>query len=197
MRASAARTYRHFVRTSEALAEITTLGPEADRVRGSGKTRDADFDPAHFLDLADDATIGGVLPIAQLPATREAYDTALRKGPAVNGKVPDQYAVGYLPYEIVDGYELVVKDFAIWRVDAYGETHAAPADRPFFAADRRLRETLTLRDIGYWSHFVGDASQPLHASVHFNGWGDYPIRTATPNRAASTPRSKPISSPHT
>ena len=37
-----------------------------------------------------------------------------------------------------------------------------------------LREKLTLRDIGIWSHYVGDASQPLHVSVHFNGWGDYP-----------------------
>ena len=36
--------------------------------------------------------------------------------------------------------------------------------------EKALRETLTLRDIGYWSHFVGDASQPLHVSIHFNGW---------------------------
>ena len=26
---------------------------------------------------------------------------------------------------------------------------------------------LTIRDIGVWSHYVGDASQPLHVSVHF------------------------------
>src|SRR5262249_22793830 len=36
---------------------------------------------------------------------------------------------------------------------------------------------LTLHDIGIWSHYVGDGSQPLHVSVHFNGWGDY----ANPN----------------
>jgi hypothetical protein len=23
-------------------------------------------------------------------------------------------------------------------------------------------------------HYVGDASQPLHVSIHYNGWGDYP-----------------------
>ena len=33
---------------------------------------------------------------------------------------------------------------------------------------------LTLRDLGYWAHFVGDGSQPLHVSVHYNGWGDFP-----------------------
>src|SRR5262245_5363197 len=27
---------------------------------------------------------------------------------------------------------------------------------------------------GIWSHYVGDGSQPLHVSIHFNGWGDFP-----------------------
>ena len=67
-----------------------------------------------------------------------------------------------------------MKDFAIWRADSYAETHVAPADQAFFANDRKLREILILRDIGYWGHFVADASQPLHVSIHFNGWGDYP-----------------------
>jgi hypothetical protein len=51
---------------------------------------------------------------------------------------------------------------------------AQPEERAWFETDRRLREKLTIRDIGVWSHNVGDASQPLHVSVHFNGWGDYP-----------------------
>ncbi len=25
-----------------------------------------------------------------------------------------------------------------------------------------------MRDVGNWGHFVADASQPLHVSVHFN-----------------------------
>ena len=33
---------------------------------------------------------------------------------------------------------------------------------------------LTLRDLGVWAHFVGDASQPMHVTVHYNGWGDGP-----------------------
>ena len=54
------------------------------------------------------------------------------------------------------------------------ETATNPAQRAWFEADRKLREKLTLRDIGIWSHYVGDGSQPLHASVHHNGWGDFP-----------------------
>jgi len=164
-----------FVRTPAAIAEITTLGPEPDKLKGAGKTWDSDLDPGHYLDLDDDGTIAGVLPLSQLPATREAYDTAIRKGRVVNGEAPDEYSIGYVPYSIVEGYQQVAKDFAIWRVDAYGEKHAATdADRAFFATDRQLREVLTLRDIGYWGHFVADSSQPLHITVHFNGWGKYP-----------------------
>jgi hypothetical protein len=164
-----------FVRTPEAVAEIMTLGTEADRLKGAGAMWDADYDPGHYLDLGDDGTIAGVVALAQLPPTREAYDTAVRRGQPLDGHAPDQYAVGYLPYSIVDGWEQVVKDFAIWRVDRAGETRGATAaDRAYFARDRVLREALTVRDIGYWGHFIGDGSQPLHVSVHYNGWGNYP-----------------------
>ena len=33
---------------------------------------------------------------------------------------------------------------------------------------------LTLRDLGYWAHFVGDASPPLHITLHYDGWGNGP-----------------------
>jgi hypothetical protein len=158
-----------FVRDPAAVAEVTALGPEADRLKGSGKTWDDDNEHGHFVDAGDDDKVAGVVPLDALPVDREAYDTALRKAGS------DQYRAGYLPYEIIDGYEQVVTDFAYWRADVAGEKNGASAeDRAFFAADRKLQETLTLRDIGYWSHFVGDGSQPLHASVHYNGWGDYP-----------------------
>jgi len=164
-----------FVRTPEAIAEITTLGPEADRLRSAERPYGPDLDPAHFLDADDDNTVAGVVPLAQLPSSRQAYDTAVRKGHGIGKNKPDEYSVGYLPYAIADGYAAVEEDFAIWRVDSYGEQHAAsPADRAAFATDRKLREILTVRDIGYFGHFVADASQPLHVTVHFNGWGDFP-----------------------
>jgi hypothetical protein len=164
-----------FVRTPEAIAEITTLGPEADRLRSAEKPYGPDLDPAHFLDVDDDLTVAGVVPLAQLPPDRESFDTALRKGHAIEKKSPDEYVTGYLPYSIAEGYAAVELDFAIWRLDAYGETHGtSPDDRAAFAYDRKLREILTIRDIGYFGHFVADGSQPLHDSVHYNGWGDYP-----------------------
>ena len=88
---------------------------------------------------------------------------------------PDEYQVGFLPYSIVDGWQQLQKDFAYWRADVAAERSVtSKADRAWFARDRRLREMIVLRDLGYWSHFVGDASQPMHVSIHRDGWGDYP-----------------------
>jgi hypothetical protein len=158
-----------FVRTPEAAAEIAVMGRELDRSKGAGKTHDAERDPGHYIDLSDEAAVMGVLPLAQLPDTREQYDTLLRAGGTT------QYKAGYLPYSIVDGWQQIRKDFAYWRAAVKGaETAITPEERAWFEADRRLREKLTLRDIGIWSHYVGDASQPLHVSVHYNGWGDHP-----------------------
>lgn len=158
-----------FVRTPEAAAEIAVMGRELDRSKGAGKTHDAERDPGHYIDMTNETSVMGVLPLTQLPETREEYDTMLR------AKGFTQYKAGYLPYSIVDGFQQVRKDFAYWRALTKAiETAKTPEERAWFEADRRLREKLTLRDIGVWSHYAGDASQPLHVSVHYNGWGDYP-----------------------
>ena len=158
-----------FVRTTEAAAEIAVMGRELDRSKGTGKTHDAERDPGHWLSLADDGSVVGVLPLAELPQTREDYDTLLRT------RGFTQYRAGYLPYAIVDGWQQIAKDFAYWRAASKGaETAATLEERAWFEADRRLREKLTLRDIGVWSHYAADAAQPMHVSVHFSGWGNFP-----------------------
>ncbi len=158
-----------FVRSPEGVAEIGALGPELDRSKGAGQPHDSDLDPGHYVDLTDDAKVAEVVDLDALPNSRRDYDTALRKVGT------NEYAQGFLPYSLLDGWEQVRIDFAIWRIDRVGETKAASADdRAWFAKDRALREDLTLRDIGVWSHYAGDASQPLHVTIHFNGWGNYP-----------------------
>lgn len=158
-----------FVRAPEAIADIAVMGRELDRSKGAGRTHDAERDPGHWVSLADDGSVVGVLPLAELPDTREQYDTLLR------AKGFTQYTAGYLPYAIVDGWQQLRKDFAYWRAATKGaETAQSAEERAWFEADRRLRERLTLRDIGVWSHYVADASQPLHVSVHYAGWGAYP-----------------------
>lgn len=158
-----------FLRTKSAIDEIETLGPEEDAIKGSGDSWDADNDPGHFLDVDDNGTVAGVVHLDALPKNMKDYAEAL----ASAGATP--YGVGFVPYQIMDGFERVRKDLAYWRVDAYMSTHAATSSaRTSFARERMLRESLTLRDIGDFGHFVGDGSQPLHITIHYNGWGNYP-----------------------
>ena len=67
-----------FMRTMPAQYEIMYLGPELDRLKGSGRAWDTENDPGHYIDLDDNATVAGVVSLQKLPASREAYDSALR-----------------------------------------------------------------------------------------------------------------------
>ena len=158
-----------FLRARATVDAVGELAREPDRSKGTGEPHDNDLNAAHFVDADDQGRVGGGPPLNDLPATRAAYEAALH---AIG---TDGYQQGYLPYSIAEGWQQLVKDLAYWRVDDWASHHAKTAeDRKWFARDLALREQLTVRDLGFWAHFVGDGSQPLHVSLHFNGWGAYP-----------------------
>lgn len=158
-----------FLRTPQAATEVGELAREPDRSKSAGREHDADRDPAHFLDLDDDGKVLGGPFLTTMPPTRADYETALR----VAGT--DSWQAGYLYYSIIDGWQQLVKDFAYWRALSAAERHDGNAAHDaWFKADRERRERLIIRDLGTWAHYVGDGGQPLHVSVHFNGWGAYP-----------------------
>ncbi|MDV6330762.1 hypothetical protein [Asticcacaulis sp. 201] len=158
-----------FLRSPAAILDVGEYSREPDLWRGSGVVHDAERDPAHFITLADDGlTLAGVT-LENLPATRSDYEAALR----ARGIVPAK--AGYLPYSTLDAWQQIAKDMAYWRVISLAESRETdPARRAWLAAMRLRRENLMLRDIGLLSHYVGDATQPMHLSLHSNGWGDYP-----------------------
>lgn len=155
-----------FLTTPGAVATIAELGTELDRVKGAGYSFDHDMDPAHYVDVGDDRRIGGTVALSALPSDLEAYAAALREGGS------DPYKAGYLPYAIADGWQVLRKDFAYWRVFDYLSRSASTSkDRTAFANERVLREEVIVYQLGIWSHYVGDGSQPLHVTVHFNDRG--------------------------
>lgn len=158
-----------FLRTPQAAADVGEYSREPDRGKGAGRAYDSDRDPGHFLDLSDDGTVLGGPRLSALPATRPDFEKAL----VAAGQ--DSWKAGYLPYSILDRYQQLAHDFAYWRVLSAAEANPAwAAHKAWFAADRKRREHQILIAIGELSHFVGDGSQPLHVTVHFNGWGDFP-----------------------
>jgi hypothetical protein len=158
-----------FLHSPAAIDAVEELGREPDRWRGAGRVHDADRDAAHFVDLDDNgATLAG-LTLDKLPVRRGDFEAALTAAHAEVGKS------GYLPYAIVDGWQQLVKDFAYWRVETAALARDAnPEHKAWYAKDLKLREALIVRDLGVWSHYVGDGSMPMHVSIHYNGWGDFP-----------------------
>ncbi len=158
-----------FLHDPAIVTEIGELGREPDRSRGAGQPHDADLDPGHFFDIDDSGHALGGIAVADLPPTRAEFQVAVSKGGA------DPAKAGYLPYNIMDGYQQLTKDFTYWRIETIAAQRATdPQQRAYYVADLKLRQDMIVRDLGYWSHFVGDASMPLHVSVHYNTWGDYP-----------------------
>lgn len=177
-----------FLRMATAAAYVGELGAEPDESKTTGSVtsepgariataktaHDAERDPGHYIDIDDDGMIqGGAVRLDALPATREAFDTAQRG--ATRPAKQTQYTSGYLPYTIMDGFQQVRKDFGIWRALQAGLRTAETGEmRAWFTMQIEYRERITLRDIGTWSHYVADASQPMHVSIHYNGWGQFP-----------------------
>ena len=158
-----------FLRTPYAALEVGELSREPDRAKGSGRIHDHDRDAAHFVDIDEAGKLLGGPSFRPLPATRADYETALRAAGL------DSWKTGYLQYSIIDRAQQLTLYFGYWRVLKAAEANPKwRANRRWFAADRRRREALILSTIGELSHFVGDGSQPLHVSIHYNGWGDYP-----------------------
>lgn len=158
-----------FLRTPASVAAAGELSREPDRSKGAGKTHDNNRDAGHFLDLDDAGRVHGGPLVTELPLTRPEYEKQMQ------ALGLDSWKGGYLPYSIVDQSQQLAKDFAHWRA----ETYAIPreknrAHRAWLQADRARREAQILQTIGYLSHFVGDGSQPLHVTVHYNGWGPFP-----------------------
>jgi len=158
-----------FLHTPDAIEIVGEMAREPDRFKGSGLTHDSARDPGHFTDVDDNGKILGGPALDALPPTREAYDAALR---AVGSS---EYKAGYLPYSIVEGWQHLVKDFAYWRILRAAIPLEKNADhKAWLKRDLVRRERTILNDIGYWGHFIGDGSQPMHVSEHYNGWGNFP-----------------------
>lgn len=135
-------------------ARLAFLSPEPDQWRdGAENAVDSALTgatgPDHFLDLE-------MIPAAKQRAFlslnhRFEYADSLR---AIKLDAED---VGVLPYRIVEMMQLLRTDFRHWRA----------------AKDSTTREWIEQRiinDAGMLSHYVADASQPLHTTMNYAGW---------------------------
>src|SRR5215831_15672161 len=112
----------------------------------------------HFLD----SELWG--PIATLEPDRYAF---MEK---VAAKHIELVKVGYLPYAIVETYGKLRNAFRQWRSAKTPE-------------DREAARINALVYAGILGHYVGDGSNPMHLSIHYDAWD---AKTPNPNGYRTT-----------
>lgn len=126
------------------------LGPEPDRWR-SRELREMNeaWTYDHYIDLEN-------VPSGALEEPdRYAFLSALHRA----GIERPQQFVGFLPWRILELYQRLLTQFAIWR-----NTPPGP--------QRGHVEARIVNDAGLLGHFAADAAQPHHTTIHFNGWAE-------------------------
>jgi len=128
--------------------QLTYLGPEPDRWRSREmKEMDDAWEFDHYIDL-ERVPAGALDASDRYTFIAALYDAGIER--------PQQF-VGFLPWRILEIYQRLLTEFAIWK-DLDGNP-----ERPFV-------EARILDDAGILGHYVADAAQPQHTTIHFNGW---------------------------
>ena len=136
-----------FLRSEPAAAEIEYLGPEPDRWRSRAEPElSAAQAPEHFIDLEPADALG------PLPRNRLDFEAKVFAA----GQRPEK--IGLQPWEATEVWERLKAALREYRtLTAAGKsTREAEAAAIFYA--------------GWLGHYVGDASQPLHTTIQYNGW---------------------------
>lgn len=139
---------------------LAVLGPHADRWRFPDlrHLRDSDV-PDHYMNLE-------ALQGRELPEDRYAYVRLLEEG-GVTREGQGAWFNGMLPYRMAEVFETLTAEFALYRL----ESERVPPGSHGTPLLRQLEENL-LYTAGMLSHYVADAVQPLHTTVHHDGWNE-------------------------
>src|ERR1700722_2752378 len=136
-----------FLRSEAATNEIEYLGPEPDRWRSQAEPElNAAQALEHFIDLEPADALG------PLPRRRLDFEAKVLAA----GQRPEK--IGLQPWEATEVWERLKAALREYRaLSAAGK-------------DTRGVEQAVIYYAGWLGHYVGDASQPLHTTVQYNGW---------------------------
>jgi hypothetical protein len=136
-----------FLRSEAAIREIEYLGPEPDRWRSRAEPElSAAQAPEHFIDLEPADALG------PLPRNRLDFEAEV----IAAGQRPEK--IGLQPWEAIEVWERLKAALREYR-------SLAAAGK-----DTRPVEEAAIFYSGWLGHYVGDASQPLHTTIQYNGW---------------------------
>ncbi|MEO6258909.1 MAG: hypothetical protein ABIP63_01115 [Thermoanaerobaculia bacterium] len=135
----------------EAFPQLVWTAYDPDRWKGAGESIDAANSPDHFLDYE---FVEGL----ELRPDRYRFISLLSTSQTLRRHGIFNSTSGFLPWRIAEISERLTGEFRQWR----SATPASP--------ERRFLEADIIRDAGVLGHFAGDASNPHHATINYNGW---------------------------
>jgi len=164
--------------SDEARRRIAFESNEPDRWRGVGLAAlDHANSPEHYIDLELLDQFG--LEFDSLPKLRRNYLRAMAMAKHEHPERVDEYDAsedpagkyewpGFLPYAISEHYAKLVSSMRTARI-------IERLDDPARADQLAMAQANVFYHMGLLSHFVADAAQPLHTTIHHHGWkGDNP-----------------------
>lgn len=160
-----------FARTAAARDRIGFLAGEPDRWRNTPEAALNHVNgPDHYLDveqLADHGlTPATAAPLrydftVQLGLARAAHPEKFEPIDPAKNRDHTRELIGFLPWKIAEEYARLKSGFS------YLKTFRQHGGTPAEIANAEANIIYTM---GVMGHYVGDASQPLHATKHHHGW---------------------------
>jgi len=179
--ASLPTNFPSLVRTPEVAERIAFLAGEADRWRNSPDlSLQHCQEPEHFIDIEQLAQFNlkpETLPIfrydfiSELAAFRKTHPESFPATEPGSDPAHKYSWVGLLPWVITENYGKLKSEFSYLK--AFEQDGGTPEE----IANAQANVIYTM---GVMGHYVGDASQPLHATIHHHGWkGENPHHYST------------------
>ena len=179
--ASLPTNFPSFVREPAAAERVAFLSGEPDRWRNTPDLPLKHFNgPDHYIDLEQLEPYGltaNTLPVfrydfvAELALTRKAHPEKFAAVEAGRNEDHTRELVGLLPWAITESCGKLKSCFSYLK--AFEEDGGTPEEIANAQQD-------IVYVMGVMGHYVGDASQPLHTTVHHHGWiGDNPHQYTT------------------
>jgi len=146
-----------------AYPQLVYLSYDPDRWRDSkGKSLDALNPPDHFLDYE-------YVEHLELPPQRYKFIQLLSDSGTLRRFSIESTTPGFLPWRIAEMCELLEVQWRLWR------------QRDLPPEERQQVEANIIQLAGTLGHYVADAANPHHASIHYNGWVGWPNTNRFPN----------------
>jgi len=179
--ASLPTNFPSFVREPAAAERVAFLAGEPDRWRN---TQDLPLkhlqEPDHYIDLEELGDYGlkpEMLPVfrydfvAELALIRKAHPEKFPEPDAANNQAHLHGLVGLLPWAITENYGKLKSGFSCLKTF---QEDGGTADEIANA------QANIIYIMGVMGHYAGDASQPLHTTIHHHGWiGENPHHYST------------------